>query len=116
MGFVQTKTQFYSLRFLLGAAEAGFFPGIIVYLSHWFRHRDRAKVVAMFMAAQPIAIIFGAPVSGLLLGVKWLGLAGWRWLFIIEGLPAIVFGFVTIFISLTGLIKALVCPLTNAIG
>jgi len=97
MGFVQTKTQFYSLRFLLGAAEAGFFPGIIVYLSHWFRHQDRAKVVAMFMAAQPIAIIFGAPVSGLLLGVKWFGLAGWRWLFIIEGLPAIVFGFVTIF-------------------
>jgi len=97
MGFVQTKTQFYSLRFLLGAAEAGFFPGIIVYLSHWFRHQDRAKVVAMFMAAQPIAIIFGAPVSGLLLGVKWLGLSGWRWLFIIEGLPAILFGFVTIF-------------------
>src|SRR6266567_2606729 len=97
MGFVQTKTQFYSLRFLLGAAEAGFFPGIIVYLSHWFRHQDRAKVVAMFMAAQPIAIIFGAPLSGLLLDVKWLGLSGWRWLFIIEGLPAIVFGLVTIF-------------------
>lgn len=97
MGFVQTKTQFYSLRFLLGAAEAGFFPGIIVYLSHWFRHQDRAKVVAMFMAAQPIAIILGAPVSGLLLDVKWLGLSGWRWLFIIEGLPAVIFGIVTIF-------------------
>jgi D-galactonate transporter len=97
MGFVQTKTQFYSLRFLLGAAEAGFFPGIIVYLSHWFRHQDRAKVVAMFMAAQPIAIILGAPASGLLLDVNWVGLAGWRWLFIIEGLPAIIFGVVTIF-------------------
>jgi ACS family tartrate transporter-like MFS transporter len=97
MGFVQTKTQFYSLRFLLGAAEAGFFPGIIVYLSHWFRYQDRAKVVAMFMAAQPIAIIFGAPISGLLLDVKWLGLSGWRWLFIIEGLPAIVLGVITIF-------------------
>lgn len=97
MGFVHTKNQFYVLRFLLGAAEAGFFPGIIVYFSHWFRYEDRAKAVAMFMAAIPIANIVGSPLSGLLLGVNWFGLAGWRWLFIIEGAPAIIFGVVTIF-------------------
>jgi D-galactonate transporter len=97
MGFVHTKNQFYLLRFLLGAAEAGFFPGIIVYFSHWFRYEDRAKAVAMFMAAIPIANIVGSPVSGLLLRAHWLELSGWRWLFIIEGAPAIVFGVVTIF-------------------
>jgi MFS transporter, ACS family, tartrate transporter len=97
MGFIQSKTQFYTARFVLGAAEAGFFPGIIVYFSHWFRYEDRAKAVALFMAAIPVANIIGSPVSGLLLGVNWLGLAGWRWLFIIEGAPAIIFGVVTIF-------------------
>ena len=97
MGFIHTKPQFYSARFLLGAAEAGFFPGIIVYFSHWFRYEDRAKAVALFMAAIPVANIIGSPVSGLLLGVNWLGLAGWRWLFIIEGAPAIILGVVTIF-------------------
>jgi len=97
MGFIQTKNQFYILRFILGAAEAGFFPGIIVYFSHWFRYQDRAKAVALFMAAIPISNIIGSPVSGLLLGINWLGLAGWRWLFIIEGAPAIIFGVVTIF-------------------
>ncbi len=76
MGFIHTKPQFYSARFLLGAAEAGFFPGIIVYFSHWFRYEDRAKAVALFMAAIPVANIIGSPVSGLLLGVNWLGLAG----------------------------------------
>ena len=97
MGFMQTKNQFYLLRFLLGAAEAGFFPGIIVYLSHWFRYQDRAKVLALFMAAQPVSLFIGSPISGLLLRVHWFGVPGWRWLFIIEGMPAIVFGFVTIF-------------------
>src|SRR5216684_694874 len=72
MGFMHTKNQFYLLRFLLGAAEAGFFPGIIVYFSHWFRYEDRAKAVAMFMAAIPIANIVGSPASGLLLRVNWL--------------------------------------------
>jgi len=96
-GFIQTKNQFYLLRFLLGLGEAGFFPGVIVYLSHWFRYQDRAKVVALFMAAQPVANMLGSPVSGLLLGIKWFGLSGWRWLFIIEGLPAVVLGVVTIF-------------------
>jgi sugar phosphate permease len=97
MGFIHSSTQFYIVRLVLGAAEAGFFPGIIVYLTHWFRYEDRAKAVAMFMAAIPISNIVGAPVSGLILGANWLGLPGWRWLFIIEGAPAIILGFVTIF-------------------
>ncbi|MDP2983845.1 MAG: MFS transporter [Candidatus Latescibacter sp.] len=97
MGFIHTATQFYVMRFLLGAAEAGFFPGIIVYLSHWFRSEDRAKAIAMFMAATPISFIIGSPISGLLLGINWFHTDGWRWLFIIEGVPAIIFGIVTIF-------------------
>lgn len=97
MGFVRTRNEFYLLRFLLGAAEAGFFPGIMVYFTHWFRYQDRAKAVAMFMAAIPIANIVGSPLSGLLLGMNHFGLAGWRWLFILEGAPAIIFGVVTIF-------------------
>jgi MFS transporter, ACS family, tartrate transporter len=97
MGFVQTKNQFYAARFALGLAEAGFFPGIIVYLSHWFPYADRAKVTGMFLAAVPVSNIIGSPISGLLLSVNWLGLHGWRWLFIVEGLPAVVLGVFTIF-------------------
>src|SRR5438128_3924755 len=97
-GFIHNAPQFYWARFLLGAAEAGFFPGIIVYLSHWFRSEDRAKAVALFMIALPITSIIGAPVSGWLLDhLNWLGLSGWRWVFILEGLPAVVFGIATIF-------------------
>lgn len=96
-GFIHTPKQFYWIRFLLGAAEAGFFPGVIVYLTHWFRSEDRAKAVAMFMAAIPISQVIGAPVSGALLRLNWMGLAGWRWLFILEGAPAVIFGVVTIF-------------------
>jgi MFS family permease len=96
-GFVETATQFYWARFLLGVGEAGFFPGIIVYLSHWFRERDRAKAVAMFMAAIPVASVLGAPVSGLLLGVHWMGLSGWRWVFILEGIPSVLLGVVVPF-------------------
>jgi len=97
MAFIHTTAQFYWLRFLLGAAEAGFFPGIIVYLSHWFRHEDRAKAIAMFITAIPLANIIGSPVSGVILGVHWFGLEGWRWVFILEGSPAIILGIVTIF-------------------
>lgn len=97
MGFIETDTQFYWLRFLLGVAEAGFFPGVLVHLSHWFRQEDRAKAIALFMSAVPIATIIGAPISGLLLEVEWLGYAGWRWMFILEGVPAVVFGVITIF-------------------
>lgn len=97
MAFVQTKNQFYALRIMLGLAEAGFFPGLIVYLSHWFRAADRAKTIGIFMAALPVANIIGSPMSGLLLNVNYLGLHGWRWLFIVEGLPAVIFGIITIF-------------------
>jgi ACS family tartrate transporter-like MFS transporter len=97
MGFIENSTHFYIARFLLGAAEAGFFPGVIVYLRHWFRLRDRAKAVAMFMTAIPVANIFAAPLSGWILGFNWLGWAGWRWVFILEGFPAIILGVVTLF-------------------
>jgi ACS family tartrate transporter-like MFS transporter len=96
-GFVHTKNQFYLIRFLLGAAEAGFFPGIIVYLSHWFRYQDRAKAVAYLMTAISVSNIIGAPLSGLLVKIHWLGLSGWRWMFILEGVPAIILGIVTLF-------------------
>lgn len=94
---VRTPLQLYGARFLLGAAEAGFFPGVIVYLSHWFIYQDRAKAVARFMSAIPVAFIIGGPIAGFVLGVHWLGLAGWRWLFLLEGLPAVVLGVATLF-------------------
>jgi len=97
MSAVKTPLQFYGLRFLLGVAEAGFFPGIIVYLTHWFPARERAKALSLFTAAIPISNMLGAPLSGLIMGVRWAGLAGWRWLFLLEGAPAIVLGVVTFF-------------------
>lgn len=96
-GFIHTKNQFYIVRFLLGVAEAGFFPGIIVYLSHWFRYQDRAKAVAMLMTAVSVSQIVGSPLSGILLQINWLGMPGWRWMFILEGVPAVIFGVVTLF-------------------
>lgn len=92
MGFVHSARAFYTLRFLLGLGEAGFFPGMIVYLSHWFTERDRARAISFFFVAVPCAYVVGAPISGLFLRVHWLGLEGWRWIFICEGLPAIVLG------------------------
>ena len=94
---VHTPTQFITLRFLLGMAEAGFFPGVIVYLTHWFPARDRAKAIAGFMIGIPIASMVGSPLAGLILRVHWLGLNGWRWLFILEGVPAILLGTATYF-------------------
>jgi len=96
-GLVHTAHQFYGARFMLGLAEAGFFPGVLVYLSHWYRQEDRAKAVAFFMVGIPFSEIIGAPVSGLLLQVHWLNIEGWRWLFFLEGAPAIVLGVMTIF-------------------
>ena len=96
MAFIHTSRQFYIVRFLVGAAEAGFLPGVIVYLTHWFRYQDRAKAVAFFYAANPLSYVIGSPLAGLLLGLSWLGMRGWRWLFILEGIPAIVFGLITI--------------------
>jgi ACS family tartrate transporter-like MFS transporter len=97
-GFVHTPFQLYGARFLLGAAEAGFFPGVIVYLSHWFIEQDRAKAVARFMSAIPIGFIIGGPIAGIILGVHWLGLSGWRWLFLFEGIPAVLLGTMTLFV------------------
>ena len=97
VGFVRSPHQFYGARFLLGAAEAGFFPGVIVYLTHWFRQQDRAKAIAAFMIGIPISSIVGSPVAGIILRLHWHGLAGWRWLFILEGIPAIVLGVITFF-------------------
>lgn len=96
MGFMHTAAEFHWLRFLLGAAEAGFFPAILVYLNRWFTAADRAKAVALFMSAIPLAFIVGGPLSGVLMKLDWCGLAGWRWLFILEGLPAIVLGVATL--------------------
>lgn len=96
MAFIHTSRQFYVVRFLVGAAEAGFLPGVIIYLTHWFRYQDRAKAVAFFYAANPLSYVIGSPLAGLLLGLSWLGLRGWRWLFIIEGIPAVVVGAITL--------------------
>jgi len=96
-GFVRSPIQLYGARFLLGAAEAGFFPGVITYLSHWFIGRDRAKAIAFFMSAIPIGFMVGGPIAAAILDVNWFGLAGWRWLFVLEGLPAILLGIVTLF-------------------
>jgi len=93
---VHTPRQFYVARFVLGLAEAGFFPGMVVYLTHWFCREDRAKAVAMFMAAIPMSNIIGSPFAGWILGARWFGQAGWRWLFVVEGIPAVLFGFVTL--------------------
>ena len=92
MIFVGTPRSFYFLRFLLGAAEAGFFPGMILYLRRWFPSAARARAVALFMMASPLAGVLGGPISGALLGVHGAHLSGWQWLFVIEGLPAILLG------------------------
>lgn len=89
---VNSPGELYLVRFLLGAAEASFFPGVIVYLSHWFVRQDRAKASSRFMAAIPLSFVIGSPLAGWILGHRWLGVAGWRWLFILEGLPAVLLG------------------------
>jgi ACS family tartrate transporter-like MFS transporter len=96
-GLIHTAHQFYWLRFILGIAEAGFVPGIIVYLSHWYRPEDRGKAIAMFFAAIPASAVIGGPLSAIFLRIHWLGLAGWRWLLILEGLPAVICGVAAIF-------------------
>jgi sugar phosphate permease len=97
VGFVRTPGEFYLARFCLGLAEAGFFPGVLVYLTHWFSQQDRARAMSDFILAVPVSFVIGAPVSALCLSVHWFGLAGWQWLFILQGLPAIVCGIVTPF-------------------
>jgi D-galactonate transporter len=95
--FVRGAPQFYALRFLLGAAEAGFFPGIIFYLTRWFPARERAQTIAAFMTATLVAGMVGGPVSGAILSMHGAGgLAGWQWLFLLEGLPAAALGIVVL--------------------
>jgi MFS transporter, ACS family, tartrate transporter len=95
-GFAQSAVQLYVVRFLLGLAESGFFPGMILYMTYWFRQRERAQAVAFFMTGLPISSIVGAPLSGLILDhIHWLGVSSWRWLLVLEAAPAIVLGIVT---------------------
>ncbi|MFB7318297.1 MFS transporter [Bacillus safensis] len=97
-GFAQNATQLYVIRFLLGIAEAGLFPGIILYLTYWFRAKERASTIAMFMTAIAVSYIIGAPVSTLIIDhIHWMNVPGWRWMFILEGAPAVILGFVTYF-------------------
>ncbi|HWL12857.1 MAG TPA: MFS transporter [Ureibacillus sp.] len=97
-GFVQSATHLYILRFLLGIAEAGFFPGAILYLTYWFRKKERGRATAVLLLAIPLGGLIGAPVSAFIIdNVFWANLAGWRWMFILEGIPAVVLGMVVIF-------------------
>ena len=108
---VRTPNQFYLVRFCLGLAEAGFFPGVIVYLTHWFPLRDRARALALFFVAAPVVQIVSPKISNALLAfgttefvngvavhhASWFGLRGWQWVYVFWGLPAVVFGFVVWF-------------------
>lgn len=96
--FAQNAGQLYVLRFLLGVAEAGFFPGIILYITYWFRGKEQARAFALFMTALAASNIIGAPLSTWIMDhIEWGGLAGWRWMFVLEGIPAILIGIVTYF-------------------
>lgn len=97
MIFATTPRSFYVLRFLLGAAEAGFFPGMILHLRNWFPAQARARAVALFVMAAPISGVIGGPISGALLGIQGAGLAGWQWLFLLEGAPAVILGAVVLY-------------------
>jgi ACS family tartrate transporter-like MFS transporter len=98
MATVSGETSFYVLRFLLGVAEAGFFPGIILYLTYWYPAEYRARFLAAFAIAVPVSTVIGAPISGLMLGLDGImGLKGWQWLFVIEGVPSVLLGIVTWF-------------------
>ena len=98
MAFVQGTTSFIVMRFLLGAAEAGFFPGVILYLTYWFPTQYRARIVGFFMIAIPISSFIGSPISGALLNVSGWGLKGWQWLFMLEGVPALLLAVATPFV------------------
>jgi ACS family tartrate transporter-like MFS transporter len=95
-GFMQSASQLYVARFALGLAEAGYFPGIVLYLGYWFRQREKAQAIALILMGIPLASVLGGPISGLILDhVHWFGLSSWRWLFILEGLPAVACAFLT---------------------
>ena len=95
--FIQSTMMFYVMRFLLGAAEAGFFPGVVLYLTYWYPHRERASTIALFALGGVLAGVIGSPISGAILGMDGMGgLAGWQWLFLIEAIPAVLMGFVVL--------------------
>lgn len=96
-GMVRTSGEFYTARFLLGVAEAGFFPGVVVYFTHWFPATERAKAFAGLLIGSAIAQVLGSPLSAALLNIHWFGWNGWRWLLIMEGLPAMIGGIWTLF-------------------
>ncbi|WP_245578999.1 MFS transporter [Inquilinus limosus] len=98
--FVPSAPWFYALRFLLGLAEAGFYPGIILYLTYWYPSHRRAKIIAVFMAAIPVSGIFGNPLSGWIMDAfhETHGLAGWQWMFLIEAIPAVLIGLAVLFV------------------
>ena len=96
---VQGPMSFYVSRFLLGAVEAGFFPGVILYLTYWFPRRYRARYIGLFAVAIPLSSVLGSPISGMLLGLDgWLGLKGWQWIYVLEASPAVVLGVLTLFL------------------
>jgi ACS family tartrate transporter-like MFS transporter len=98
-GFVHNVHQLYWARFLLGLAEAGYVPGVYLYLTYWFPRREQARAIALFLLGLPVSSIVGSPLSGYILDhVHWLGVGSWRWLLILEGLPPIMFGFLTYFV------------------
>ncbi|MDR3633831.1 MAG: MFS transporter [Isosphaeraceae bacterium] len=92
MALVRSPTEFYSARFLLGLAESGFFPGVIIYFTHWFPRAERGRALAGMVLAIPVGLALGAKVSGAVMQVHWFGLQGWQWVFIIEGLPSVLLG------------------------
>ena len=92
----QSARQFYAARLLLGAAEASFFPAIMIYLTRWFTVKDRARAIAALYSASPVSALIGSAIAGWLLRVHWIGITGWRWLFVIEGVPAVVAGAITV--------------------
>jgi len=97
--FIVGAGSFYTMRLLLGAAEAGFFPGVILYITYWFPREYRARIVGMFTVAIPVSSFLGSPISAALLGVDgWLGLRGWQWMFIMEGAPAVLLGLFCLFV------------------
>jgi MFS transporter, ACS family, tartrate transporter len=98
MAFVVGPKSFYVMRFLLGVAEAGFFPGMIFYLTYWFPNRVRAGILGIFIIANPASTVIGAPISTALLGTSLFGLTGWQTMFLLEGLPAVLLGFVVFFV------------------